>query len=403
MNNKYDVVIIGSGSAGRTAAETLVERNSGFSILLVDSEGLLPYKRTKVSKSIAAGFQPEDFAVRAAEWYAENGISLSDADLSDIHPDTHTVVLSDNSGGKRTIEYRYLLLAFGAEPLLPFTLPGDDKCSVLWTVAHGLNLSRCLKNSRRLVIVGMGVLGVEAADQAVSMNIDTTLLGRTGRPMSRFLDEPTAAPLTKVMKAAGVKLHFNTNAVSVSIENNEVAVSTDKGRFTGDYVVVAAGALPRSSLAGAAGMAVGRGILVDRFLRTSLPDIWAAGDCAEHPDGTVTGLWHSAEYQGRLAALSILGEPLANDNPPFRLKCEVFGGFWFSAGPVNAPSESGKLEEAETWETKHVLWRPRFGAGRLKALAAAAPEGMDKAMAKNAQRAIREAWTLEETRALLVG
>lgn len=389
----YDFIIIGAGNSGRTAVETLVSESPGPSILLLDSEAALPYKRTKISKNIHKGYGLDDFAIHQDEWYARNGIDLmTGVSVISIDPAAHSITLASG-----VITYAKLLLATGALSRNPFYNLPAESCASLWTVHDGLALRESLAGLNKVAIVGVGVLGIEASWQTSLMGLETILVGRAERPMSKYLDSVSSDILKTSAEDSDVRLllEHDVTGINRSPRGNGVLLDTDKGQIEADFVLITAGSRPDISLAAGSGLQVRRGILVDPELRTSAPDIWAAGDCAEHPDGTVTGLWHSAEHQGKLAAMGMLGKAVRNLNPPYRLKCEVFGGFWFSAGPVN--SIDATLDPAETWEFEGIIWRPRFRKGKLAALSAVAVSGMDKALTKTAQNLVLSGGSRDES------
>jgi len=397
----FDFVIVGAGSSGRTAVETLEAEAPGRSILLINSEESLPYKRTSISKNAVNGYQMDAFAIHPAAWYPEHGVELINGQAAlRIDTEAHTLSLESE-----TISYSKLLLATGARPCMPFADLPRGKWSALWTAADGLILHEKLSGLKKLAVVGIGVLGVEAAWQAVSAGVDTVMLGLDSHPMMKSLDRISAEPLERAIRKAGVQLLTRRKVLSIT-DNPDicgVSINTDSGDISADYAVLAVGGEPEVSLARSSGIPVNKGVLVDFSLKTAAPDIWAAGDCAEHAGGFVTGLWHSAENQGYLAALGMLGKSVKFENPPFRLKCEVFGGYWFSGGAVKASGVSGGLDPAETVNVDGITWRPRFRDGKLEALVAAAPRGMDKGTAKRAQKLLLRGAGREETLSVLMG
>ncbi len=397
----FNFVIVGAGSSGRTAVETLVAEAPGRSILLINSEESLPYKRTSISKNVVNGYQIDAFAIHPAAWYPEHGVELINGQAAlRIDAEAHTLSLESE-----TISYSKLLLATGARACMPFPDLPRGKWSALWTVADGLILHDKLSGLKKLAVVGIGVLGVEAAWQAVSAGVETVMMGLDTRPMMKSLDPMSAKSLEIAIRKAGVELLNRRKVLSIidNPETGEISIHTDSGDICADYAVLAVGGEPEVTLARSSGIPVGKGILVDSSLVTSAADVWAAGDCAEHAGGLVTGLWHSAENQGYVAALGMMGKSVIFENPPFRLKCEVFGGYWFSGGPVNAPGGSGGLDSAETIEVDDITWRPRFKDGKLGALVAAAPRGMEKGTAKTAQQLLLRGAGREETYSVLKG
>ena len=395
---KYTYIVIGAGNAGRTAVETLVDRGIQEPILLLDSEPFLPYKRTQVSKKASEDFPDEAFAVNEESWYRENGITLiTGCTVTSLNRTDRTIV---SSAGR--FEWDRLLLAVGGVPGQPDLHVPGDRFTQLYTKEDARRFRRSVSTHQRIAVIGNGVLGVEAAWQARLMNREVVLVGRSSRLMARYLDAPCSAELEDAARSAGIRLIPDCSVTGINGSDAGIALETDRGPLNADFAVITAGSSPLLDLAETAGLQTGRGILVDEYLRTSVPGIWAAGDCAEHPDGTITGLWHSAEHQGHLAALSMTDRPEANDNPPYRLKCEVFGGLWFSAGPVNeAPSEA--CPEAENWRVGPVLWRPRFRDGRISTLAGSAPAGLDKARVKTVQALLLEGADRDACRKVLTG
>jgi NAD(P)H-nitrite reductase large subunit len=384
-----DFVIVGAGSAGRSAAEYLSERAQGRSILLIDDEGVLPYKRTQVSKFIDQGYGLEDFRIHDSFWYSDNGIELRTGEAVN-RIDTQEHKLELNTG---PIGYRRLLLATGAVPVNTFGVIGDRIMSNLWTVRDGIRLHKVLPGCAEVAIIGNGVLGVEAASQCTRMGLSVALYGRRVLPMPKYLDGQCSSVLLDAIIKAGVVCRTGFNVNRITEGPDVLKVHTDDGSYPADFAIITSGSRPMTVVAERSGIACGKGILVDRLLQTSARDVWAAGECAEHPDGSITGLWHSAEHQGRTAAENMLGGMAENNNPPFRLKCEVFGGFWFSAGPVGL--------DGETWDFGKVLWRVSFQSGLLKALQGAAPGGLDKNTAGLAQELMLKSAGRDEVHSVL--
>ena len=397
MMANHDYVIIGAGSAGRSAAEHLAEISGGRTILLIDTENVLPYKRTQVSKNVSPGFEKDDFRVHDAHWYRQNGVELRTGKTV-RRIDTANHRLEMDSGG---LGYGLLLIATGSAPYCPFGDTTGERVSSLWDVQDGSFLHRRLSRCREVAIIGNGVLGVEAAWQCSLMGVSSTIYGKSSRPMAKYLDKVCSPSLSDAIGKSGVVQRNSIEVTGISDGSEGLNINTGSGAFPADFAIITAGSRPRAGLASAAGIKVGKGILVDQSMKTSASDVWAAGDCAEHPDGTVSGLWHSAENQGRLAAESMLGKPVVNNNPPYRLKCEVFGGFWFSAGPVSSKNVPGEGLVTETWEMGPVIWRPTFRSGALISLCGAAPGGLEKKMAKSAQELVLKAANRDESRSIL--
>ena len=381
----WDIVVIGAGIAGVSAVRTLAEEGRERRVLLVNGERSAPYKRTKLSKHIADGLAVSDFLLESEEWYGTRNVTLiTGAAAQKIRREERTVVLSDGS------EHRYeaLILATGSEPLYPKTVrPHEtDSFFVVRSEADIEQLVRAAGKAKRILIDGMGVLAVEVAAELRAMNKQVTLVGATPQVMPRHLNTRAGELMEDLLTTNGVKLRFQEEILSFEPRDKggfSVAMIRENGAY--DMIVFCIGVAPRTELALDAGLEVGKGIIVDEHLRTSDPAIYAAGDCAEHSGGRITDLWHAAEYQGVLAARNATGGSIPFDDPPFRLKCEVFGSYFFSINKPRTPLDHG-IEERESGSLYQCFY---FDEDSLFA----AIMMNDRDRAKEYQTAVRERWT----------
>jgi NADPH-dependent 2,4-dienoyl-CoA reductase/sulfur reductase-like enzyme len=193
----------------------------------------------------------------------------------------------------------------------------------------------------------MGVLAVEVAAELRRMGAQVTLAGATPQLMPRQLSIRGGEIMEELLVSNGVKLRFQEEILSFERrKKGGFAVTMIRDSATFDMVVFCIGVTPRITVAAGAGIETQAGVLVDDHLRTSAPDVFAAGDVAEHAGGIITHLWHAAEYQGKLAGLNAVGVATRFDNPPFRLKCSVFDSFFFSMNKPRQPFDFG-LDEFE--------------------------------------------------------
>ncbi len=386
--DEQQIVIIGAGIAGVSATRTLVEAGAGSRVTLINGESSLPYKRTKLSKHIADGMNAESFMLESADWYAQNGVTLrGGVTVSKIDRGAKVIELSDGT----TLSYAKLILATGAQPLYPHAVGEQSPDTFLLVRSqddiHALR--KQLKSSRKVLVVGMGVLAVEVAAQLKQMKKQVTLAGATPVLMPRHLNPQAAEILEGLLRSHDIRLWFQEEVLSIEKRKKggySVHLLHENSRF--DSVIFCIGVKPRTSLAEAAGLEVARGIRVNDRLQTSDPDIYAAGDCAEHADGSVTDLWHAAEHQGSLAAQEALGSGVNYDGLLFRFKCEVFDHYFFSISkPENAlTADSQEYQDGNLYQCFYFDDNGLSGVIMVN----------DKPRAKEYQQAVRERWSRTE-------
>ena len=376
---RIDVLIVGSGIAGFSAAEKLSE--SGVAVGLVDSERRLPYKRTKISKNIASGFDSEQFALRPDTWYADQKISLITGE-SIVSLDLAEHRATTDKGG--TLDYGRLLIAAGGKPR-ELAIPEGLRDRQLFV--HSQTDVELLQNRtpapERILVVGGGVLGTEVAEQLAVAGHSVTFACAGERLMHRHLNEFASQVLLDLFRDSGVVVAMGERIESVEAAEDGIEATISGIAQNFSRVVTCVGIDPIVDLAVSAGMEVNRGIVVDEQLRCSRDDVWAAGDVAEHPGGVITHLWHAAEHQGRVAADNILGAKRTDTLPPFRLKCEVFGNYFFA---LNTVSDAAVSTEERSGNRYRELW---FESERL---CGAIMIG-DGERAKLYEKAVREGWS----------
>jgi len=336
MQDQWDIIIVGNGIAGFSAAKAARQQSASCSVLLIGDEDRVPYKRTQLSKTIAAGFDRDAFQLQPVQWYEANRIQLMVAQrVVSISPRSHSLVLSSGE----TLRWSQLILATGSSPISPtFAQAGLPRVFVVRTAKAVEELIETVRGVDSVCIVGASVLGVEIAAQMVALGKKISLISNSSPLMSRHLDRVAADLLAKEFMVRGVDLIFDQAVENLTDgPNGRLILSLKNNQIETELCVFCTGVRSNVGLARAAELAVNRGILVDRCLRTSHPDVYAAGDVAEHPDGELTGLWHAAEDQGLIAGANAAGANMLNPQLPFRLKCEVFGRYFFS---INRPSDS---------------------------------------------------------------
>ena len=306
------IVIIGGGLAAANAVETL--RDEGFTgpLTVVAAEPVLPYERPPLSKDVLQG-NAEFEVLHDAQWYDErNARVITATQATALEPVARTVTLSTGE----QLHYDKLLLATGAEPRRP-DVPGAERALVLRTHADEQLLRSTFAEGVRLVIIGGGWIGLEAAASARQAGVDVTVLVRGNAPLAGVLGADVAEHLLTLHGSHGVDIRTGVSVTAIT----EAGVVTSEGVVAADVVLAATGVTPITALAQAAGLAVTDGIVTDSGLRTSDPNIWAAGDAALALNTTLGPLrvehWDNAIRQGKLAARSMLGQQVVYDWQPY--------------------------------------------------------------------------------------
>ena len=314
-------VIAGASLAGAKAAETLRDEGFDGDIVLIGSESERPYERPPLSKGYLLGSDQRDSVyVHAAGWYAENGVDLREGvTVTAIDRSARTVATS--SGAQ--VSYDRLLLATGASPrrLNPSSFPGSDREEVLYlrTIADSDRLRSAFQAGTRVVVAGAGWIGLETAAAARTAECAVTVLEPQPGALTDQLGPELGAVFADVHRAHGVEFLFGEKAVEF---RPGMVITSGGAEIPADILVVGIGAAPNDDLAARAGLETGNGVLTDEALRTSDPDIFAAGDVANsvHPllgRRVRVEHWANALNGGPAAARSMLGQAVRYDPVPY--------------------------------------------------------------------------------------
>jgi NADPH-dependent 2,4-dienoyl-CoA reductase/sulfur reductase-like enzyme/nitrite reductase/ring-hydroxylating ferredoxin subunit len=317
-NTPGKIVIVGGGAAGFAAAEMLRRRGFGGGIVMLSQDSAAPVDRPNLSKDYLAGSAPEDWVpLRPDEFYTENSIDLRlNTEVIEINVNAREVALA---GGKAE-KYDRLLLATGAEPVrLP--IPGADQPHVhlLRTLADSRAIIDDAKAARRAVVIGASFIGLEAAASLRAREIEVHVVAPEQRPMERVLGPQMGDFVRNLHEEHGVIFHLQDTVTAI---DGRRATLKSGGVLEADLVVIGVGVRPRLALAERAGLTIDRGVVVDSYLETSAPGIYAAGDIVRwldpHSGSNIrVEHWVVAERQGQVAACNMLGLREKYDAVPF--------------------------------------------------------------------------------------
>jgi apoptosis-inducing factor 3 len=311
-----NVIIVGAGAAGGAAAEMLRREGYDGPVTLIGADEDLPYDRPNLSKDYLAGSAPEEWIpLRSADFYREQKIdALTNTSVTAIDPKRKQVTLSDG----RSLGYSALLLATGAQPIR-LAIPGDDMPHVCYlrTLTDSRRIIEKAKTAKRAVVIGASFIGLEVAWSLRERKLEVAVVGKHP-PLEKVLGRKLGNLIRETHEAHGIKFYLGRTPAAV----RDREVELDDGTILeGDLVVVGIGVRPETKLAEQAGIATDNGVLVNEYLETNVPGIFAAGDIARWPDPRAGRIrvehWVVAQRQGQTAARNILGAREPFVVPPF--------------------------------------------------------------------------------------
>ncbi len=341
------VVIVGGGAAGEAAATTLRFCGYGGPVTILSAEDNLPSDRPNLSKDYLAGTAPEEWVpVRSEEYYRQHDIKLLRG-TSITALDTSRKIVRGADG--REFSYGALLLATGAEPIR-LNIPGSDspRLHYLRSVADSRAIIQTVgQGARRALVIGASFIGLEVAASLRARKLEVHVVAPEARPLERVFGTQLGDFIRTLHESKGVVFHLGRTVAAIGAQN----VTLDNGdSLDTDLIVAGIGVRPRMTLAEQAGLKTGRGVLVNEYLGTSMPGVYAAGDIARWPDirsGEYIRVehWAVAQRQGQVVARNMLGYGERYTAVPF---------FWSQHYDVSL----NYVGHAEKWDSVEVDGEP---------------------------------------------
>lgn len=348
------IVVVGAGQAGAQAVASL--RMGGYEgpITMIGDETYAPYQRPPLSKKFLAGEISFDrLYIKPVEFYAQANVELVfDTRAAAINRADKEVLTGDG----RVFPYSKLLIATGSR-VREINVPGFDLDGIhyLRSIADVQGIQSKFREGARLVVVGGGYIGLEVAAVAKKHGLHVTVLETADRVMARVVDPIVSHFYERVHRAEGVIIETGVTVSGFEGNGRVEKVDCGDGRlYDADFVVVGIGIIPNTELAIDAGLHVENGIVVDEFTRTSDPDIFAAGDCTNHPNGVYGHRLrlesvHNAIEQGKSAAAAMTGGALEYNQVPwfwsdqYDLKLQIAGlSSGYTQAVVRGDPEAGR-------------------------------------------------------------
>jgi NAD(P)H-nitrite reductase large subunit len=363
MRTKY--LIIGNSAGGIGATEIIRQLDEAGTVTIISDEPYPAYSRPLIAEYLAEGRPLEKMLFRPADFYEKNNIcTFLGRRVDQLHPDEHAVELEN---GER-ITWEKLLLATSGVPIVP-PIEGIERKGVFTftTLDDAKAVDQFLNGVARAVVIGGGLIGVSVTEALVKRGIRVTVVEMKERILNTILDDEASAMVEETLMQAGVSIATGHTVAEVSndpfVGEAINSVTLDDGRrIQCNLVIIAIGVLPRTELISDTGISVNRGIVVDRHMATSSPDVYACGDVAEaydfvYDENRLSPIWPNAYIGGRIAGFNMAGIPAEYAGGTAMNSMKYFGQDVVSAGIVNPTDENYEVvsQRYDTTYRKVVL------------------------------------------------
>jgi flavorubredoxin/NADPH-dependent 2,4-dienoyl-CoA reductase/sulfur reductase-like enzyme len=365
-DREFKAVIIGSGAGAVSAAEALRKRNSKASIDIYTREKVLPYYRPVLTKGIAEKLHDSEYYIQAPNFYTMENINVHlDSEVAEINPDRKNLKLQDG----KTVDYDKLLIATGASNFIPpfagADLPGVVALREQTDFDHLAEL--IAGGSKRVVVIGGGLLGLETACSLTGMGHSVSVLEACPTILPRQLDDDGARMFKKIMtdcNCSDVRLGVFVDEICGHDKVSGVKLK-DGSVIDCDVAIISAGVRSNIKLAKQAGLKIDRAIVVDSKMQTSHSDIYAVGDCAIY-NGRFDGIWETAIDQGKIAGANMAGDHKDYEPKVFGATLRAFGTRLFSIGDLGRNDTNGEYQQvSKSDELNNTYRKLYFKNGRL--------------------------------------
>ncbi|HHT96970.1 MAG TPA: FAD-dependent oxidoreductase [Clostridiales bacterium] len=322
-------IILGNGIAGISAAEAIRERNSTCKITLISKESVYGYNRPLLTKTLSSLERVDDILIYDKEWYEQNNINnILDMKIKKINKEEKSIEFIDGN----TMKYDKCIYALGAKCFIP-PFKGADKSGVIAIrdISDVLKVREEMKTAKNVVVIGGGVLGLEAAWE-LSKNAKVTVLEIADKLMVRQLDDMAGEILSNIITSAGIDFKVNANIIEISGNESVESVKLDTGEeYPAELVIISCGIRANINIAKEAGIETNRAIIVNDKMETNDKYIYACGDCAEF-ESINYGIWPEAMDMGKIAGANAAGDNIKYSLVAPTLTFEGMNTSLFSAG-----------------------------------------------------------------------
>ena len=345
-------VIIGNGTAGISAAEKIRKSDEKANITIVSDEKHLTYYRIKLSEALGREFSDKELFVKDQEWHDNNNINLSlDSKVEKIDIEKKQLEIKNGEN----IKYDKLLIAVGSRSFIP-PIKGNEKKGVfaLRSLDDLKEIKDYFKNCEKITVLGGGLLGLEAAWAIKKLGKHVDVVEFFPHLLPRQLDEKISKKFSDILVEKELNLHLGVSAEEITGEKSVEGVKLNDGsNLETQAVLISAGVRPRLELIEGTNIEFDRGVKVDKYMKTNIDDIYAAGDIAE-VDGVVAGLWAIAGDQGKVAGINMTGAKKEYELPKLTTMLNIAECSIFSTGDIEEYDDAYE-EEVEEGDASYKL------------------------------------------------
>lgn len=354
-----NVVIIGNSAAGLSALQNFRKLDKTSRVVMISKEGLLPYSRVLLPYVLRGKLPYDGMTIRTQEFFSRMDAQCVEGTVTKLDTAARRVLLEDG----RSFAYDKVLIATGSYAVTP-PIEGAHQPGVvhMWTKADVDELLPLFQGGKRAVVIGSGFVSLQAAWAACYRGMKVTVIELMDRIMPSVLDEHGAEVLVKAIGDKGVTLHTGTSTEKIEkqADGSFLVYLKDKAPVAADFVIMGTGVRPNVAFLEGSGVTVTRGIPVDEYMRTNVPDVYAAGDVAAGPtafgdEHMIHALWPTAVEMGKTAAFAMAGQPVAYEGS---LNMNVTQMYDVTVASM------GRFNDADIDETR--CFAPEDGYGYLK-------------------------------------
>lgn len=353
------IIIIGNGIAGISAAEAIRGKNKNFEIAVYSDEKHYHYSRPRIIEYLSGKVDVDKIKIKKEEFYKEQNIKLNlNSKIISINTQKKKIILSDG----RQDNFDKLIIAAGAYSFLP-PVKGADTEGVftLRTIDDADKIISFSKGKNKALVIGGGLLGIESAMSLRTLGLDVTIVEVFDRLLPRQLDKDSAKILQTMLEEKGLKFLLSKQTLSIEKNNDLLKINFADNTFVlANLTLFSSGIRCNLKIIEGSGIEFDKGIKVNEYMQTNIPDIFAAGDIAEYR-GVVYGIWPAAKEQGIAAGLNAIGEKTEYKGSVLSTKLKVVGIELASIGSI----EHGEGIQIHTKQNKGVFKRVFMKDNRL--------------------------------------